>query len=145
MVHSLFFIFFTLSMSRRFPSFASIYITFSSTPSRFDHSPISSRDHERAYFVLEIQMARHFFFFATKGLLGAIDPIDGGTNPAQPFSLLVHQDRLDSGTSPFLPFAAQKTTAFKPTCAGAPFSTLGLCTKTLKTPPEVLIEEAPTP
>ena len=54
-------------------------MTFSSTPSRFDHSPISIRDHERAYFVLEIQMARHFFFFATKGLLGAIDPIDGGT------------------------------------------------------------------
>ena len=64
-----------------FPSFASIYITISSTsfPSRFDHSPISSRDHERAYFVIEIQMIPHFFFFATNGLLGAIDPIDGGT------------------------------------------------------------------
>lgn len=24
-------------------------------------------------------MVRHFFFFATNGLLGAIDPIDGGT------------------------------------------------------------------
>jgi hypothetical protein len=68
-------------------------------------------------------VAPHFFFFATKGLLGAIDPIDGGTSPefTQPFSLLVHQDRLDSGTSPFLPFAVQKTTAFKPTCAGAHF------------------------
>lgn len=64
-----------------FPSFASIYISISSTsfPSRFDHSPISSRDHDRAYFVLEIQMVPHFFFFATNGLLGAIDPIDGGT------------------------------------------------------------------
>ena len=63
------------------PVLASIYITISSTsyPSRFDHSPISSRDHERAYFVLEIQMVPHFFFFATNGLPGAIDPIDGGT------------------------------------------------------------------
>jgi hypothetical protein len=40
---------------------------------------------------------------------------------AGPLSLLVHQDRLDSGASPFLPFAVQKTTAFKPTCAGAHF------------------------
>lgn len=104
-----------------FPSFASIYISISSTsfPSRFDHSPISSRDHDRAYFVLEIQMVPHFFFFATNGLLGAIDPRHKRTPEfTQPFSLLVHQDRLDSDTSPFLPFAAQKTTAFKPTCAG---------------------------
>lgn len=62
-----------------FPSLASIYITISSTSfsSRFDHSPINNRNRERAYFVFEMKMVPHFFFFATKGLPGTIDPIDG--------------------------------------------------------------------